>query len=310
MRPLAFFPSTFLLILVTLVACAPYPSPAGRPPGPTYAAEVHIDFFYDALGPYGAWVQLSPHGWVWLPRDVGPYWRPYTDGHWRYTTYGWTWVSDWTWGWAPFHYGRWLHHAHHGWVWIPGRTWGPAWVAWRHGDGWYGWAPLPPGVQWRAGVGLDLHGQDLHGGIRSQDWVFVPERRLLEPRLRSYIAPLERHGELLRNTRDTTRYREEARSVVERGVDVNGLEKALKRPVPKAPVEDVAKPRVERPGERPKAELGAPVKVYRPQVKPDPPRSDPKQVKPQPRKIEPQPRKVEPKPRKIKPPPAKKGKGG
>jgi hypothetical protein len=107
-------------------------------------------------------------------------------------------------------------------------------------------------------VGLDLHGQDLHGGIRSQDWVFVPERRLLEPRLRSYIAPLERHGDLLRNTRDTTRYREEARSVVERGVDVNGLEKALKRPVPKAPVEDVAKPRVERPGERPKAELGPP----------------------------------------------------
>ena len=29
-------------------------------------------------------------------------------GHWLQTEYGWTWISDWDWGWAPFHYGRWL----------------------------------------------------------------------------------------------------------------------------------------------------------------------------------------------------------
>ena len=27
---------------------------------------------------------------------------------------------------------------------MPGYTWGPAWVSWRYGDGYAGWAPLPP----------------------------------------------------------------------------------------------------------------------------------------------------------------------
>ena len=31
-----------------------------------------------------------------------------------------------------------------GWVWVPGYTWAPAWVSWRYGDGYAGWAPLPP----------------------------------------------------------------------------------------------------------------------------------------------------------------------
>jgi hypothetical protein len=60
------------------------------------------------------------------------------------TEFGWTWVSDYSWGWAPFHYGRWIVIVGHGWCWVPGTIWGPAWVAWRAGDGFVGWAPLPP----------------------------------------------------------------------------------------------------------------------------------------------------------------------
>jgi hypothetical protein len=60
------------------------------------------------------------------------------------TEYGWTWVSDWDWGWAPFHYGRWLTIGGYGWCWVPGTIWGPAWVSWRYGGGYAGWAPLPP----------------------------------------------------------------------------------------------------------------------------------------------------------------------
>lgn len=60
------------------------------------------------------------------------------------TEYGWTWVSDWDWGWAPFHFGRWAVMTGLGWGWVPGTQWGPAWVSWRAGGGFVGWAALPP----------------------------------------------------------------------------------------------------------------------------------------------------------------------
>jgi len=126
------------------------------PPAPPPSASIDVGFFYDSLAPYGDWYLDTEFGWVWAPRGVAYGWRPYTEGYWLYTDYGWTWVSSWNWGWAPFHYGRWNFQPRRGWVWLPGRDWAPAWVAWRSGDGWVGWAPLPPGARFRPGVGLDF----------------------------------------------------------------------------------------------------------------------------------------------------------
>ncbi len=103
--------------------------------------------FQSALSPYGRWVRTPEYGLVWVPSRsvVGTNFVPYaTGGNWRYSNAGWTFVSDWSWGWAPFHYGRWYRAPRWGWVWVPGRTWAPAWVDWRYGDGYIGWAPLPP----------------------------------------------------------------------------------------------------------------------------------------------------------------------
>ena len=37
--------------------------------------------------------------------------RPYSTGHWAWVRpWGWTWVDDAPWGFAPFHYGRWVYH--------------------------------------------------------------------------------------------------------------------------------------------------------------------------------------------------------
>src|SRR6185312_1206977 len=110
-----------------------------------------VQTFYDALSPYGQWVNMPNYGYVWIP-NAGVGFVPYSNyGHWVYTDYGWTWVSDYSWGWAPFHYGRWSYDPYYGWYWIPDVYWGPAWVAWRHCDGYYGWAPLGPGMN--IGVG-------------------------------------------------------------------------------------------------------------------------------------------------------------
>src|SRR5215471_19626550 len=107
--------------------------------------------FADALSPYGTWIDDPAYGRVWQPAVsiVGADFFPYaTGGHWVLTEFGWTWVSDWDWGWAPFHYGRWTAINHRGWCWVPGTIWGPAWVHWRAGGGYVGWTPLPPRGLW------------------------------------------------------------------------------------------------------------------------------------------------------------------
>ncbi|GGY27372.1 proline-rich exported protein [Rhodanobacter panaciterrae] len=113
---------------------------------------------YQDLDQYGAWQDTSDYGQVWYPTQVAADWAPYRDGHWAYIApWGWTWVDDSPWGFAPYHYGRWAY-THRGWGWIPGplgvrSIYAPALVAFVGGGGWsvgigggpVGWFPLGPG---------------------------------------------------------------------------------------------------------------------------------------------------------------------
>jgi hypothetical protein len=132
--------------------------------------DISLDVFYDELAPYGDWTQDPEYGDVWRPNVDMSNFRPYyTDGHWAMTEYGNTWVSDYEWGWAPFHYGRWVLNRFNDWIWIPDTVWGPAWVSWREGNGYYGWAPLSPGLN--VDVNIGSGGYD----IPSNWWVFIPQ---------------------------------------------------------------------------------------------------------------------------------------
>ncbi len=131
---------------------------------------ISYDDFYQNLSPYGQWVEDPEYGYVWAP-DVDMDFRPYyTNGNWVMTEYGNTWVSDYPWGWACFHYGRWTYDTYYGWLWIPGNYWGPAWVSWRYGDSFYGWAPLGPDYNPTAGLATYYCPEDW--------WVFIPPRYL------------------------------------------------------------------------------------------------------------------------------------
>jgi len=140
--------------------------------------------FYDSLGSQGTWIQSSDYGYVWQPQVDDPNWAPYTAGYWVYTDDGWTWVSDEPWGWATYHYGRWVNLDGTGWCWVPGYTWAPAWVSWRYGDGYCGWAPLPPdsfvGIDYSddgfdIGVGFHIGGDcDGFYGIGAGCYNFLP----------------------------------------------------------------------------------------------------------------------------------------
>jgi hypothetical protein len=102
---------------------------------------------YETLTPYGDWVVTSSYGRVWHPHAsvVGVDFVPYaSSGRWVHTDMGWEFDAPWDWGWLPFHYGRWYLDDAYGWVWVPGDVWAPAWVEWRYGGGYIGWAPLGP----------------------------------------------------------------------------------------------------------------------------------------------------------------------
>lgn len=139
---------------------------------------ISFQVFYDELLPYGDWISDPVHGYVWVPY-AGADFQPYaSNGYWVMSTYGNTWVSNYDWGWAPFHYGRWYFDDYLGWAWVPGYEWGPAWVNWRTGGDYYGWAPLMPGL----GVQVAIN-------IPSNYWVFVPKRRIVSRNIYNYYIP-------------------------------------------------------------------------------------------------------------------------
>jgi hypothetical protein len=112
--------------------------------------------FHSALDSHGTWVDDPAYGTVWVPAgtEVGPTFVPYaSSGHWAYDD-DYVWVSDYDWGWAPFHYGRWVFVDGRGWAWIPGRVYRGAWVTWGADDGYgtVGWYPMAPSFVWRGGV--------------------------------------------------------------------------------------------------------------------------------------------------------------
>ena len=154
--------------------------------------EPNTQTFYDDLSQYGQWIQDPQYGYVWVPEvenDFRPY---YSRGHWVMTEYGNTWVSDYPWGWAAFHYGRWTYNPYYGWVWIPGHTWGPAWVGWRYGGGYYGWAPLGPGFEFGANFGYYNCPDDW--------WIFLAPAYLYERHYYRYWYGPRENGTIIRNT--------------------------------------------------------------------------------------------------------------
>lgn len=109
---------------------------------------------YDDLDQYGDWRDDPNYGHVWYPNQVSADWAPYREGHWDWIDpWGYTWVDDSPWGYAPFHYGRWAVIGGR-WGWIAGPptiepVYAPALVVFIGGapggfGGDVGWFPLGP----------------------------------------------------------------------------------------------------------------------------------------------------------------------
>jgi hypothetical protein len=107
---------------------------------------------YEDLDGQGAWESTPDYGNVWFPRGVGAGWAPYHDGHWSYIEpWGYTWVDDQRWGFAPFHYGRWISvRGAWGWVPCPPRAYGAVYVRPVYAPALVAWVGVGAGVAWFA----------------------------------------------------------------------------------------------------------------------------------------------------------------
>jgi len=222
----------FALIMLAFVVSA---LPQAR------GADVSLDFIYDNLSG-GNWIEAEGYGYGWQP-DVAvsdPNWRPYADGYWAYTDYGWTWISYEDFGWATYHYGRWASLADYGWVWFPGSDldWGPAWVSWRTGGDYIGWAPLPP-----RGLGVVYEGQpigarvDVEYDIGPQYYNFCDVRFIGEPVLRDRIFPPTQNITYINNTVNVTNITVQNNVVYNYGPDINVVSSYSSRPIQRLTIE-------------------------------------------------------------------------
>ena len=257
------------LVLFMAAGCAAYISSpeTGYPPdrgGPSvgapqeYGADMDVDYVYNYLSPYGNWVNLNPYGYVWTPRHMGYRWRPYSDGHWVMTDDGWTWIANEEWGSIPFHYGRWGYDDDFGWFWVPGTVWGPAWVSWRWSDQYAGWAPLPPGIEFRASMDF----ASLSFNISSRFWVFIQAPYFLDRDLYRYTLPYERNGTIINFTSLHNNIYYRNNRVINQGIGIDVVQRVTRQQVPRYTIRDVRQP-------GPARVTGNAVQIYRPAFRTD-----------------------------------------
>jgi hypothetical protein len=212
--------------LLVLLAFGAFSKPA--------MADVSFSFFYSNLSPYGTWAVSADYGRVWRPSEYTAGWNPYYDGHWVYTDYGWTWVSDYAWGAVPYHYGTWTVDPAMGWVWVPGYVWAPSWVVFSTGPDYIGWAPVPPRFVVGATIGFNA--------FTPERCVFVPARSFLAPRVRAYAVPRTEVNVVISRTRIVNNITVQNHVVVNHGPDPHGIERAAGysiRPMPISRVRNV-----------------------------------------------------------------------
>ncbi len=222
-------------LLRTAVAAIALVAVLGGPqPASAAHSRVSFEFFASNLDPFGSWHVSASYGRVWIPSLHVIGWHPYAYGRWVYTDVGWTWVSDYEWGAIPYHYGTWVREPELGWVWVPGYVWAPAWVVFRTGPSYVGWAPVPPSYSIGTSFSFSNYGAD--------HFVFVREADFVAPHIHRYALPIERSRVVFNDTTVIdNNIRIENNVVANRGLDVRRVERVARAPIERAPIERVPK---------------------------------------------------------------------
>jgi len=201
-------------------------------------AQVSISVFYERLAEHGSWISHPQHQYVWVPTDVDANWVPYSRGRWVNTEqYGWYFASDEPFAWAVYHYGRWGYDPQIGWFWVPGTRWAPAWVSWRRGDEYIGWAPLPPEGDGPA-VSVEVSSAEPPEGY----WVFVPVNEFVADDLTVVIVEREETPVIFERTELVGPVQVEDNIVVNNVIEVDFIRQHVDRDIEVMQVQEVQDP--------------------------------------------------------------------
>ena len=243
-------------------------------PAPAPQQNITYNYFYDSLAPYGNWIDVAGYGWCWQPTVVvvNPAWTPYCDnGYWMYTDCGWYWDSNYSWGWAPFHYGRWFRSSRWGWCWAPDTVWGPAWVSWRYAPGYCGWAPLPPTACFTPGFGFTYFGRSVGFsfgfGLSADCYTFVGLGHFADRDWHRYHVPRHNVRDVFRHTVVDNRIITRGRTVINAGIPVNRVASASHSQIRPVRIRDVSSAITAR-AARGERQFNNTLAVYRPNLPP------------------------------------------
>lgn len=184
--------------------------------------------FYQPLGTCGSWVDVHAYGHCFRPARVDADWRPYCAGSWVWTDCGWYWQSDEPWAWACYHYGSWVDDPEDGWIWVPAIEWSPAWVTWRTGGDFVGWAPCAP----------------RGAAVAPASFVFVDTHHFEDPIRRASVTV--NNAAAIRQTRLLAGPSREQRNIggrtqevaINHGPDVEAIQKVAGRKIDAVPVSE------------------------------------------------------------------------
>jgi hypothetical protein len=218
--------------------------------------EVTVSFqtFYDGLSPDGDWIQITKEEidedlkdgegqgfasdimiddndnlFIWKPGVNSAGWNPYTNGKWVYTNQGWMWASNYNWGWAAYHYGRWFNSQKYGWVWVPGYVWAPAWVQWRISENNVGWCPISPKGKWKSDEGLTTSNYNYNN--KSDDWVFVDKAKFVDDINAASTLDKKQNAGLIKQSNRVVDLKLENSKVINKGPDVSDIETRTGKPI-------------------------------------------------------------------------------
>ncbi len=246
--------AALLICLVGLGFGSSQPTFAQVSPG------VSFSVFYDGLSPYGDWISVGGGVYGWRPVGVATGWRPYTVGQWAWTDDGWYWVSDEPWGWAAYHYGRWHYDEYYGWIWIPGYDWAPAWVEWRYGPDYVGWAPLSPYAVFNISWGIHYR---TRWYTPHHWWSFVGCGYITHPHVNKYVYRSDDNRRYIGATRGGGSVRYSGGRIVTRGPEREFVERRGNIRIEPVRVRDVGEQRSERIVREGNREQ---IEVYRPRI--------------------------------------------
>ena len=248
------------ILLLTTILAAGLLAPASTYAYRGFGGEISFGVFYESLQPFGEWITVDDGVYAWRPWNVAEGWRPYWNGRWMWTVDGWYWDSDEPWAWATYHYGRWYYDDYYGWIWTPGYDWAPAWVEWRYGGDYVGWAPLGPYAVFNIHFGISY---SHHWVTPYHYWSFVDCRHILHHHVNAYIYRTDYNTRFIGRTRTAGSVWYDNGRIRSRGPETRYIERRGDIRIPRTELVDVERNdqiQSARRGERDR------IGVYRPRV--------------------------------------------